>query len=368
MATPFRALVCDLRTDDILDSFPLDHVRFDDRIGGGGTLTARVELGADADLAFRTDTALLPARTAVWIQRDGDLWWGGVVWRTTRHTGDDGPEFLELHAATWDSYLDHRILYAGLPGDPAEQLALARELVEHAQAQPGGDIGISVAPFTASGIERQPAYDDFDLVHIGEALRGLAAQDDGFEWHITSAREPGSGYRMKRLDLGYPVLASDLPDLRLDDPGAVLGYAYTNDGARRATFWRSRGARSGTGRLMSHIWEVADVVDPAETDTTTWPRLDGAAELPGCARREELDTAAKQALRRAWDPSPVLDVTVRLDERPTPSLIGRHVRLPLGTLGADDARDGRLRVVAAAVETPAGDEPETVRLTLGAAA
>lgn len=364
MTTPFRALFCDLRTDDILDSFPLDHVRFDDRIGGGGTLAGRLALPDDE--AARRAEALVPGRTAVWVQRGGDIWWGGVLWRTTWHGDGTGVPELEIGAATWDSYLDHRILYAGKESDTeADQLVLARELVEQAQAQPHGHIGITTRDAVPSGVARRADHADFDLVHIGHALRHLAGQRDGFEWHIASAREPGTGYRVKRLDLGYPVLASELPDLPLEAPGAVVGYAYTHDGTRRATVWRSRGARTGgAGRLMSHIWEITDVMDA----DITWPRLDGTDDVPGAARREALDTAAKNALRARWSAPPQLDVTVRLDARVAPSLIGRHVRLRLHEAWHQGGLDRRLRVVGVAVRTPRGDGPETVRLTLGPAA
>ncbi|WTW94745.1 hypothetical protein OG216_15725 [Streptomycetaceae bacterium NBC_01309] len=366
MTTPFRALFCDLRTDDIIDSFPLDHVRFDDRIGGGGTLTGRFAL-PDTAAAGRAE-AVVPARTAVWVQRGGDIWWGGVVWRTSRHGGPAG-DALEIVAATWDSYLDHRILYAGKESDTAiDQLVLARELVEQAQAQPNGHIGITTSDTVMSGVQRRAYHADFDLVHIGEALRQLADRRDGFEWHIASTREPVTGYRGKRLDLGYPVLASELPDLVLDGPGAVLGYAYTHDGTRKATMWRSRGARTGgAGHAMSHVWEITDVLHPADADLT-WPRLDGTSELPDNGRREALDAEAQDALRAAWHAPASFDATVRLDARTAPSLLGRHVRLRLDERWHDGGLDRRLRVVGVAVGTPAPGAPETVRLTLGAAA
>ncbi|MEU8139046.1 hypothetical protein [Streptodolium elevatio] len=366
MTTPFRALFCDLRTDDIIDSFPLDHVRFDDRIGGGGTLTGRFAL-PDTDAAGRAE-AVVPARTAVWVQRGGDIWWGGVVWRTTRHSGLAG-DALKVVAATWDSYLDHRILYAGKESDTAvDQLVLARELVEQAQAQPNSHIGITTSDTVMSGVQRRARHADFDLMRIGEALRQLADRRDGFEWHIASTREPVTGYRSKRLDLGYPVLAPELPDLALDGPGAVLGYAYTHDGTRKATMWRSRGSRTGgAGRLMSHVWEITDVLHPADADLT-WPRLDGASDAPECGRREALDAEAQDALRAAWHAPAALDATVRLDPRTAPSLMGRHVRLRLDRRPNECGPERRLRVVGVAVETPAPGTPETVRLTLGAAA
>ncbi|WP_436777963.1 hypothetical protein [Yinghuangia sp. YIM S09857] len=366
MTTPFRALFCDLRTDDIIDSLPLDHVRFDDRIGCGGALTGRFAL-PDTETAGRAE-AVVPARTAVWVQRGGNIWWGGVVWRTARHGGPAG-DALEIVAATWDSYLDHRILYAGKESDTAvDQLVLARELVEQAQAQPNGDIGITTSDTVMSGVRRRARYADSDLTRIGEALRQLADRRDGFEWHIASTREPATGYRTKRLDLGYPVLASELPDLEYSGPGAVLGYAYKYDGSRMATMWRSRGGRTGgAGHLMSHVWEITDVLHPADADLT-WPRLDGASEDTDCGRRETLDSQAQDALRAAWHAPASLDATVPLDAGTDPALLGRHVRLRLEEPWHDGGLDRRMRVVGFAVETPATGARETVRLTLGAAA
>ncbi|MFE7118367.1 hypothetical protein ACFU99_23425, partial [Streptomyces sp. NPDC057654] len=55
----YRALFCDLRTDQVVDSLPLTGVQFDDYIGKPGSLRATVPL-PDRHLAQRARTALQP--------------------------------------------------------------------------------------------------------------------------------------------------------------------------------------------------------------------------------------------------------------------------------------------------------------------
>ncbi|SCK25754.1 hypothetical protein H181DRAFT_02006 [Streptomyces sp. WMMB 714] len=46
-------------------------------------------------------------------------------------------------AGTFDTYLEHRTLRTTRTAKGVDQLGIARDLVDYAQAQPGGDIGIT---------------------------------------------------------------------------------------------------------------------------------------------------------------------------------------------------------------------------------
>lgn len=185
----YRALFCDLRTDRLMDVLPLTETKFDDFIGKPGSLTATVPLPQGA-LAARARAALQPGRTAVWLERDGDIWWGGVLWTCTPVSDEQGRLTVQFQAGTFDSYLDHRILSQDLTVTGLDQFDIARTLVAHAQEQPGGDIGISLG-HERSGIVRDYSHAYSALARIRELLDKLGQLNDGFEWRIHCYRDAG---------------------------------------------------------------------------------------------------------------------------------------------------------------------------------
>src|SRR3954462_6964694 len=90
----------DLMTGQLLDEIPLSDVSFTLPINDAGTLSATVPLYSRSGLA----QTLATARTALYVDRDGVLVWGGVLW-TRRYDAKDTS--LQLDALDFLSYLDH---------------------------------------------------------------------------------------------------------------------------------------------------------------------------------------------------------------------------------------------------------------------
>lgn len=102
--TPYRAIFCDLRTDNTIDILPLRDVTVDDYIGKAGSLSGTIPV-PDAAMAARV-RRIEEGRTSVYLQRGSDLWWGGIVWTSTLQSDDKGVLTLGIQAATFESYAD----------------------------------------------------------------------------------------------------------------------------------------------------------------------------------------------------------------------------------------------------------------------
>nr|WSZ97283.1 hypothetical protein OH820_17905 [Streptomyces sp. NBC_00857] len=364
MTAVYRALFCDLRTDEVRDAFPISSVSIEDYIGKTGTLSGTLT-APDPDTADRIRAAVIPGRTAVWVERDRTIWWGGIIWTADLSSTARGtPAQAQIQAATFDSYLDHRLLTTDLTATDLDQFEIARRLVEFAQHTDGGDIGIRTTATQTSGIKRTRKYSRYDLPKLRDLLDKLAATDNGFEWRIRCYRDT-DGERVKELQLGYPRITTSSAgtDTVLNFPGPITSYHFPYDATTRATHWRSRGATNTTSQrpLMSAALYIPGAIEEG------WPRLDGTSDYTTVASKTVLDEHATADLREAWNRSTVPEITVNLDAAAlTPAILGATVRLRIADVWSDQFT-GRYRVIGYTVRAPERGQAETATLLLDAA-
>ncbi|AJT67451.1 hypothetical protein T261_5835 [Streptomyces lydicus] len=365
MTATYRALFCDLRTDQVLDTLPVSGVSIEDYIGKTGTMSGTLT-APDPAAAERIKTAVLPGRTAVWIERDRAVWWGGIIWTVAvSSTARGAPAKADIQAGTFDSYLDHRLLTADLTATGEDQFDIARRLVDFAQSSDGGDIGIRLSRAT-SGVKRTRKYSRFDLPKIRELLDKLASVQGGFEWRIRCYRDT-AGERIKELQLGHPRITTSRgpAEVILDYPGAVTSYTFPYDATTRATHWQSRGATGSTTNrpLISTPLHVTGAIEGG------WPRLDGTSDYTSITTKAALDDHAAADLAEAWTRQVIPEITVNLDAAHlTPAILGATIRLRIADVWTSAGFTGRYRVVGFAVRAPERGQAETASLTLDAAA
>ncbi|MFG2330582.1 hypothetical protein ACGFMM_13215 [Streptomyces sp. NPDC048604] len=364
-ASPYRVLFCDLRTDRPIDVLPLRDVSLDDYIGRPGSLTGSIPV-PDAALAERV-RRIEDGRTAVYLERGGDLWWGGILWTSTLQADDKGVLTLALQAATFDSYAARRRIRKDLYYAAQDQLDIARKLWDHIQGTPGGDIGVTTGTET-SGILRDTSWRDGDETAVDEAFRQLAEVEGGFEYHIAVYRDPVGGQRVKRLRLGHPKLLTGSTDLVLDRPGAVLSYAFPRDATRGGTTARARGASANSDQsqesrpAISAEHVAQDLIDGG------FPRIDLASDHSSVSSVATLNALAAAQLAESRGAVVIPEVTVRLDDRAPvpPMLLGRTVRLRITDEWHPQGLDARYRVIGVKVAPPQRGRPETAELFLEA--
>jgi hypothetical protein len=351
----------DLRSDQVLDTLPVQGVSIDDYIGKVGSMRGTVPV-PNAQIAARARRALVPGRTGVWVERGREVWWGGILW--TLSLSSDARGFLgaQVQCGGWESYLYRRLLYDTQTAVQVDQLDLVRGLVDYVQNTPGGDIGITYDTRT-SGVVRDRTYLRYDLHTIGDLIDDLAAVEQGFEWRIASYRDT-DGRRVKRLILGHPVIRAGTADIVLDHPGPVLSYTWPTDATQKANAWQSRGATINRNQaeesypLMSFLF-----VDDADV-SAGWPRLDGTSDYTTVEHQGTLNAHARADWAASRAPVQIPEVEVLLGGNVTPALLGATVRLRIRDLWHPDTLDARYRVVGLSINPPERGRPETARLYL----
>ncbi|MCX5446010.1 hypothetical protein [Streptomyces nigrescens] len=360
--SPYRVLVCDLRSDRLLDVLPLQEVTVEDYIGKAGSLQGTVPIPNRAT-ADRVRPILIPARTALWVERDREIWWGGVLWSVNPKSDERGRISVEVQAGTFDTYLDHRQLRTTHRAKGVDQLDIARDLVDDAQTQPGGDIGITYDT-ELSGIKRDRTFSASDQPKVRELLDKLAGADRGFEWRIRCYRDRVSGARVKLLDLGYPRLMRGGDDVVLTHPGHVLTYEFPADGTTVANVWQARGASDNRNQAAASKPLLSELLVAEEDLAAGWPRLDGSSDHSSVDDPKVLAEHARAEANLARRPQVIPEITVHLDEQISPDLLGRFVRIRIRDDWHPDGLDVRHRVVGISVTPPERGRSESAKLTL----
>lgn len=209
--TEYRYWTADLLGGDMLaDWLPLADVSFSRQVNGAGAFKAKLD-PRQASVAMLSQ--LMPGRTALVVERAGQLRWSGIVWLLA----PDGPS-LAVEAAGWPSYLHRRHDLHGNAGNPspwigADPLAVVRTYMAYI-ADPArfadGDLGWTVdptvSPVRVGTADKPYKVDWWDVKSVADIIEELRKEGDGFEW---SDSETFDGARVRpRLVLGQPRIGA----------------------------------------------------------------------------------------------------------------------------------------------------------------
>lgn len=361
--TPYRAIFCDLRTDRTIDILPLRDVSIDDFIGKPGALSGTIPV-PDSAIAARV-SRIEEGRTAVYLERGGDLWWGGIIWTSTLQSSERGVVTLSIQAATFDSYAGRRRIRGtfAYPAPGTDQLELARELWRRLQSSVGGDIGVTYGTET-SGVLRTASWRDGDEILYSEAIEGLAAADNGFEHHISVFRDPNTGARTRLLRLGSPRIHTGVTDLVLDRPGAILSYSFPRDATRGGTTARARGASVNTNQAEESRPQFSAELVAQDLIDGGWPRIDLSSDHNEVSDKATLTSLATAELAQARGAVVIPAITIRLGGVVPPTLLGRTTRIRITDEWHPQGLDARYRIIGAKVSPPERGRPDTAELYL----
>lgn len=187
---------------------------------------------ADASIPWfhRQADVLQPGWTALFVDRDGDLEWGGIVWTTELDA--EGSGMLRSGCEGFTSYLRRRWIRSTVgmtypdvasvgPTDVSytavDQFRIVSDLVAHAAAIAGvANIALTVrfngvVGGTLSGQTRTVKWSTTERKNIGAAIEELAAQQSGFDFTVTPVWDSSSSPWgvVLYLDLWYPRLGVD---------------------------------------------------------------------------------------------------------------------------------------------------------------
>lgn len=373
----------DLVTNSALAELPLSNVKFSRILNGAGGFSGTLKLGDKKVTNLNPIPSTVPTRTALYVDRDGVLVWGGIIWNrgpyrpSTQSFTLGGLEFwsyFQVRTKT-SRYIVDTKAYA-----QQDQLFIARDLINYAQAKSGGNIGIVVNNET-SGVLRDRTYNSYDFTPVGQAVEQLSAVLNGFDFSIEVAYV--NGVPTKTFVPSYPRRGNSAvtSGLIFEYPGNMIDYSWPEDGTEQANTAYAIGLGQGATMLRSSssIPALLDAGYPLLEYLDSYKNVGVQAELDGHAMADVRARAYFDA-----DPTHVSGVTLpeiyaRADADPVLGSYGTgdDVRLrisderfpdPAHTIDGSDRRlDTYMRITGYEVIPPSTDgQYEEVRLILGA--
>lgn len=357
--TQYRYLFADLLTNQIIGELPLTDVNFTRQLNSIGSFTGRLLLSGVNAEQMNVSNATVPAKTAVYVDRDGVLVWGGILWGRPYSSET---QTLEFQAQEFESYFQHRVIDADAAFTNTDQLTVAQSLVTTAQAAPYGDIGI-IVPSNTSGVTIDRVYYGYELKTVYQGLLDLSRSDDGFDFAVEVSYD-NNGDPQKELVTAYPRLgqtysASDPNAPVFEFPaGNIVLYELEEQGPATANKMFVIGAGSNEGKLIESAVDATKYADG-------WALLERTATYSDYTDTTLLQTLAMGQVAAVSYPPTTFKIVVPPYENPVLGSynIGDECRLRILDDRFPTGLDSVYRIVALNVE-PGEDGPERATLTL----
>lgn len=375
----YRFAAHDLRTKTYLGDVPFVGT-FSERLNQSGPLVGSINLNAFGSEPSYVDPtpgadpicmpgvaqgyidATTPRRSVLWIERDKVVIDAHIIWGRQTQQGSTA---MILRGSSLFRYFEARRLRQTTSYTNVDQLAIAKDLIDRAQAVSGGDIGV-ITEVNASGRlrTRDPISWDYEAKIVGQLIKNLANTIDGFDFSIDPARdtngEPIATFRTHYPRRGRTAAASGV---RFTLGGNLLDVEVSEEEDNRPNTVLAIGAGGGVQQLED------PAVDGSEIDAG-WPLLEWLYVRKDVSNAETLGDNARGELVMRQD-STRYTLLVDPDHKVSPlgSYVvgddarviipaGMHFRFPSGF-------DGVLRIVEREI-TIRDTGAEEVRLKMGA--
>ncbi|MEU1078520.1 MULTISPECIES: hypothetical protein [unclassified Streptomyces] len=207
----YRILTRNALTGEWLSkALPLTDLEYGWELNGPGSLSGTLK----PHMLHANATLVDPGTTEIYVERDGLLRWGGLVWDARLK----GSEYA-IEAASWSSYLMHRhVIDTGLTkysyADPCQ---IIRDIWAYAQGMADGDLGVIVDATTSTakvGTSADPyALSWWENPVLGEKVDDLVSGEATPDYTCDVAWNSDKTAPVKRIRLGWPRLGTRRKDI-----------------------------------------------------------------------------------------------------------------------------------------------------------
>jgi hypothetical protein len=370
----YRYIFADLITNTTLTELPLKQVQFDQRLNDVGSFKGRLNISDPAVQKLQPWTQTPGGRTALYVDRDGRIVWGGVV--VTKQYTQGGaasgtPFVLEISASEFFWYFrNKRVITSDTAFTNVDQLTIAQSLFNTAQGVRNGNIGVAV-PTNLSGVLRSQTWKGVDRKKVGQAVIDMAVLDNGFDWQIRTDYGTGgqpAGVPGKQLALGYPRLGNSFitSGWMFEFPGNIVGYNWPEDSSAQAVTAYVQGQGAGANMVQSSN-TITSLLDAG------YPQLDETFPLKDQTDPTAVAARAVAIAKAYSSPITLPELVVRADADPVLGsyVVGDDANIRITSAqfpaqGGSVGYDVFWRIVAIRVQPQDDGSPERVFLTLGA--
>lgn len=302
-------------------ALPLTELEYGPDLNGPGELTGKLSPRLAAAHPGLAD----PGTTCIYVESDGLLRWGGLIW-DARPQG----ETYAIEAAGWSSYPHKRYdLHGNLDGRGpytyADRCQVIRDIWDYLQSVEDGDLGVTVDATTSASTVGTPAeplhFRVWEHRKLGEDIDDLVSAENSPDYTDTVEWNTDRTAPIRRVRLGYPRLGTRRTDISFSsgvniiDPPVI---PLAGDDYAQVVIGAGNGDGSAKRRTVSAVRNGR-------------LRLEHVLDLPDVKSTEELQARAEA--ERAWRQTfgTVEEITVR-----------NHPAAPIGSWQVGD--DVRVRV------------------------
>lgn len=344
MSAIYRYLAYDVLSGALIEELPLSGVRFSRVLNGAGGMSASLQLnrrtssGDSLNAAYIAAT--IPQRTKIFIDRDGVLVWGGIIWSRAYSYQS---QRLDIEAAELWSYFRMRTLKVNKTYVNQDQLDIARDLLTYAQSVPGGNIGVTLATNDSGVLRTRTQYFGYERKPIAEAVQQLSQVINGFDFGIDVTYDV-LGAPTAVMNFGYPRRGrtARANEIVFELGRNMFDYVWPEDGSNGANSITAIGAGEGVTMLLVDLTDV-EMIDAG------YPLLDDTIQYKDVTRTDTLaDHAYAELMIRSGSRIAAKFTVLSTDDVPFGSwIVGDDARFRI----PDDARfpngfDTFLRIIA----------------------
>lgn len=337
---------------EVLGELPADSFNWTDALNSPGSFTVTLPLDPYPGQggSILTSETLVPGRTKVFVVRNAEILWGGLLW-TASFSMSSGT--ATYNGEGFMSYFRRRVA-DNASWTATDQDTIARGLIEQAQAVTFGSLGI-LTPANPHGVTRDRNYLASDRNTIGELVENLAAVRGGFDFHFTHQRQP-TGRIVSSFNTLYPTTGRET-DHVFELGGNVESLDYSVDGTNLATKVAGFGGVDSLGNPLSVTVEDSEMMS-----VSRYPLLEDTVTHHDVTKADTLTAHANRRLDRGSKPIPTITIHVLADEHPSIGsyFVGDKVRVrgQYGLLDIDDT----YRIVEISVGVSNKGEDVTIQL------
>lgn len=283
MAT-YRYLLTNLVTNVVIAELPLTGVQYAQSLNDAGEFNGQLLL-SDERIAntlgtSSIDYSTMPARTGLYIERNGTIVWGGVIWSRS-YTSQSA--VMSLAGREFESYYGRRrITNTTVFGPDTDQFTVIKTLIDNANAVLHGDIGITTTDITTCGVTIPDVFAvyDYERRNLLDTVSDLAKQEPpyGFDFHVDVGYDSNKNLTRK-FQLFYPHKGNDYATNQfsplLEFPGSIVAYSYPENGSAVVNTLYGFGAGSSDSQYVSSQQSSDSFVNgfPLLEDTASYSQI-----------------------------------------------------------------------------------------------
>lgn len=202
-AAAYRLFAGDL-TGKLRAEIPFAKLKYEDLLDKPGSAHFSASLADPAVTRWNLD----PGRTAVWIDRNGQIVWGGILWAARPKSRNT----IDFACEGWLSYWSRRTIRAQKTYTQTDPIGIARDLIAVTQADTAGalsgNVGLAIDYTVSSTVLRDVEYAGNERKPVAEAIAKLAELQPGFDFGVSFAWDSESV--TKTLRFWSPARGQDL--------------------------------------------------------------------------------------------------------------------------------------------------------------